>query len=525
MDRLASQPPRPSEAASPPQSRLAALMQRKLRRVRNTGEVRTLDLFAGCGGLTLGFHAAGFSVSGAVESSPHAAASWAANFGRFLTKADLAAIASPKDITRLSPRDVLSLHGAARDEHVDEAIDVLIGGPPCQAFSRVGRAKLSDIREDPHAYKRDRRARLYRRYLDYVRELRPLALLVENVPDVLNHGGRNISEEICDILDDLGYICRYTLLNAASYGVPQYRERMFLVAVHQVVGSAFSFPIPPCVADVPAGYKGHRTHALGNIGEIYHGREDRGGIHLVPPPKPERCSDAATSSRSALGDLPRMNALALHDAGEWPRRGRNAPIAHRRPPATWYQNLMRTWPGFEAPSSLTDHVVRHLPRDHRLFARMRPGMTYPRLHAMAEEIFKREILPRLRRRTRVPKVGGAAWRAFKARWVPPYDPGKFPNKWWMLLPRQPSRTLLAHLSQDSYSHIHYDPRQARTISVREAARLQSFPDGFVFSGKSMNAALRQIGNAVPPLIAYHLAVSIRETLGLNTRSRALLPAT
>ena len=70
---------------------------------------------------------------------------------------------------------------------------------------------------------------------------------------------------------------------------------------------------------------------------------------------------------------------------------------------------------------------------------------------------------------------------------------------------QPARTLMAHLGKDSYSHIHYDSDQARTISVREAARLQSFPDGFVFCG-TMNPAFRQIGNAVPPLLAKALAL-------------------
>ena len=67
---------------------------------------------------------------------------------------------------------------------------------------------------------------------------------------------------------------------------------------------------------------------------------------------------------------------------------------------------------------------------------------------------------------------------------------------------------MAHLGKDGYSHIHYDGRQARTISVREAARFQSFPDGFVFNG-SMNSAFKQIGNAVPPLMAYQIALALK----------------
>ena len=79
---------------------------------------------------------------------------------------------------------------------------------------------------------------------------------------------------------------------------------------------------------------------------------------------------------------------------------------------------------------------------------------------------------------------------------------------------KPARTLLAHLGKDGYSHIHYDSVQARTISVREAARLQSFPDGFVFSG-TMNPAFRQIGNAVPPLLAKAVALSVLDGIGVD----------
>lgn len=92
-----------------------------------------------------------------------------------------------------------------------------------------------------------------------------------------------------------------------------------------------------------------------------------------------------------------------------------------------------------------------------------------------------------------------------------YDPSKFPNKWRKMEADLPARTLMAHLGKDSYSHIHYDSEQARTISVREAARLQSFPDGFRFCG-TMNPAFRQIGNAVPPLLAKALATCVLSAL-------------
>ena len=110
----------------------------------------------------------------------------------------------------------------------------------------------------------------------------------------------------------------------------------------------------------------------------------------------------------------------------------------------------------------------------------------------------------------------AEYKRLRDSIVPPYDAGKFPNKWRKMWRDQPARTLMAHLGKDSYSHIHYDSDQARTISVREAARLQSFPDGFTFCG-TMNPAFRQIGNAVPPLMAKALAAQMMKAIAQTLR--------
>jgi DNA (cytosine-5)-methyltransferase 1 len=141
---------------------------------------------------------------------------------------------------------------------------------------------------------------------------------------------------------------------------------------------------------------------------------------------------------------------------------------------------------------------------------MNAGDQYPEAHQHALEMLQ-ERIDALARDGQKVRPGSQEYEALKASIVPPYDPGKFPNKWRKMWRNQPARTLMAHLGKDSYSHIHYDSKQARTISVREAARLQSFPDGFTFHG-TMNPAFRQIGNAVPPLMARSLAVQIFETL-------------
>jgi DNA (cytosine-5)-methyltransferase 1 len=141
---------------------------------------------------------------------------------------------------------------------------------------------------------------------------------------------------------------------------------------------------------------------------------------------------------------------------------------------------------------------------------MKPGDQYPQAFQHANDLFKEKIT-KLEKQGKAPKKGSAEYNAIKKSIVPPYDHTKFPNKWRKMEADLPARTLLAHIGKDTYSHIHYDSEQARTISVREAARLQSFPDGFTFAG-SMNSALRQIGNAVPPLMSKAIATEMMKAL-------------
>ena len=170
---------------------------------------------------------------------------------------------------------------------------------------------------------------------------------------------------------------------------------------------------------------------------------------------------------------------------------------------TPYAHLMRAWPGFGGNSTTDGHVVRMTPRDFPVFQRMLHGADYPQALEVAEALFEERVKDSACAADGI-LPGSAGYAALRRKMIPPYDPDKFPNKWWKLRPDAPARTLTAHMGKDTYSHIHYDGRQRRTVSVREAARLQSFPDGFHFSGE-MNAAFRQIGNAVPPLLAFALA--------------------
>ena len=141
---------------------------------------------------------------------------------------------------------------------------------------------------------------------------------------------------------------------------------------------------------------------------------------------------------------------------------------------------------------------------------MKEGDQYPEAHRLALKMLDEKV-SNLKAQGVYIKPGSAKYQVLFQSTVPPYDKSKFPNKWRKISRGQPVRTIMAHLSKDGYSHIHYDDAQARTISVREAARLQSFPDGFVFRG-AMNEAFRQIGNAVPPLMSKVIAAEMKKTI-------------
>lgn len=619
----------------------------KILRIEGGGAPRVLDLFSGCGGFSLGFHRAGFEIVGGVELDPDAAASHGLNFHG---SAD-GLYAQPRDITRTDPLDLLRTWGHADPE---SAVDVIIGGPPCPAFTRVGRAKLREVHKDPRAHVNDPRAGLYLHYLGFVGALKPLAVVMENVPDIVSFSGRNVAEEICETLESLGYRSHYTFLDAASYGVPQFRERFILVGLHSSVDGKFVFPDATHEAREANQSRSTSYAATAQLA-------DARGDHLVLVGRDSQLVPSI-SVESAISDLPAITSGS----------GAKASVG-----SPWVQQHMSAWPKFERPQEHPiDHDTRtHTSRDTRLFRAMDPGEQYPRtwMHAlracsqiesdhrvgpcltsveMASRAFSRAagaLFDRFLDSAGMPQACSRGWkdllvahqqlvsdgRAFvacieatttgtpdpilagewdlgdswqtalrhlieehpaavvrlegvevdlrglrrvlqrrmtflklvdeaeaalfydprpspldwlddkrlkllmgrlaessdqraeesaplraalalaqlaacldvrtglRARVIPPYDPGKFPNKWRKLDPKSPSRTLMAHLGKDTYSHIHYRRDEARTISVREAARLQSFPDGFRFYG-SLNARYRQIGNAVPPLMAWQL---------------------
>jgi DNA (cytosine-5)-methyltransferase 1 len=480
------------------------IRRNKIARLHAGAAPRALEICSGCGGLSLGLKTAGFELSAHIEIDPEAAETYAKNFG-----GDHAAgseWAKPRDMDHSSAAKLVSDLGFKTS--AAESFDLLAAGLPCQAFARIGRSKLRSVAGQEDAFQKDPRAALYRRFLQYVEDTQPLIILIENVPDILNFGGHNVPEEICEALKDSGYRTGYTILNAAYFGVPQVRERLFIVALAEELGETPKFPAPLHFLELPKGYEGSRRVALKHVDEASR------YFHAIPTP--HRKLQKAVSTREALEDLPRINEHAV--APVVIRKRKLSDTLPYRDLKDWlssYAITMRAWPDFETTGVTDGHLVRLTPRDFPIFEKMKHGGDYPHAREVAEMLFAEALANSGLAGTR---RDSKACKDLRARIVPPYDPEKFPNKWWKLDPSKPSRTLTAHMGKDTYSHIHYDSTQRRTVSVREAARLQSFPDGFVFAG-AMNAAFRQIGNAVPPLLALAMAKVLRSQLSGTVRGK------
>lgn len=434
-----------------------------------------LDLFAGAGGMALGFQAAGGRCIGAVEWDQAAADTFSRTF-----KDDAPVVFGGPDSGDVNGLPVPELVSA-----LPTTPNIVVGGPPCQGFSRIGRAKQASLlgskeRALTGGVTDPGRNLLYKYFLAVVRHARPEAFVMENVPGMRENLGNDFAKNIAREAHYIGYNVRYFLLNAAHYGVPQHRWRLFFVGLRSDLGHD-AVPVPPIQTHQPA--EPPSGSSLPDDPWMIAGPDipvAGSPIHLV-------------SVAEAIGDLPRMKSHldGCPPVGE--------PLGLRKTPSSYVRGL-REWPGHPAPPLVTGNWYRFTERDFAIFRDMAQGDTYPEALEIAHSLM-REHLESL---SDPPRAGSPEWEEIKARFVPPYRNDAFHDKWKKLVADQPSWTITAHLSKDTYSHIHYDSRQARTISVREAARLQSFPDAVDFQG-NYGDQYRQIGNAVPPVLARAIA--------------------
>ncbi len=432
---------------------------------------KIIDLFSGCGGLSLGFEKAGFNFAAGIEmvASAHSTVSYNLSLRYGNSPVHIC-----KDITET---DAASLIQCSGDEGV-----IVIGGPPCQAYSLAGRGKLRSLGKG-RDHKKDSRGYLYQDFLRFVYTLQAKAVIMENVPEAISFGKINVPETVCSDLENHGYTAYWTVLNSADYGVPQIRERLFVIAIKSELNKTIDLPIPTHV-DI-LGYFFSSRAGNERLLKYAHYKEPR-----------KNCSSKAwVNVGEALSDLP---SLLKSPDEKYQNPDLSIALPYKTEISNEYQKIMRKWYG-NPKDYVTGNAYRNNTRDFKIFAGMNEGDNYVAAHDIAEQLFFKQV-----------RILGYSpedenYKKLYKKMVPCYDTSKFIDKWKRLRCDRPSHTIVAHLSVDTYSHIH--PWEPRGISVREAARLQSFPDDFLFNC-SMGDAFKQIGNAVPPLLSYAIASSV-----------------
>ena len=376
-------------------------------KLRAEGAHLAADLFSGAGGLSFGLEAAGYQVVLAVDSDSEAVETHRHHFGGLALDWNLS---NPDRVA-----EVAELVTAA-------GVELLVGGPPCQPFSRAGRAKIRHRIRNGHSDPGHERRDLWQSFLEVIKRAMPQAVIMENVPDMVLDREMFILRTMVDALETLGYAVQERVVDTSRYGVPQFRQRLILVAVRD--GVRFEWP--------------------------------------------EESPDKVTVW-NAISDLPAVE-------GGWrPPDGADGWAVYDRPQTDFQRQMRQGIDGADA-GKVYDHITRPVREDDkRAFQLMDATTLYSHLP------------PEMKR----------------------YRDDIFDDKYKRLDENGLSRTITAHIAKDGYWYIH--PRQNRTLTVREAARLQTFPDRFRFAGPP-SAAFRQIGNAVPPMLGQHVGRAVLSSL-------------
>ncbi len=413
----------------------------------DTGKNPTLtyiDLFAGAGGLSEGFLQEGYFPIAHVEMDQHACESLKTRAAYYHLKEKnkldiyysyLKGELSREEFLDHIPQIILEtiIQNEMSDQTIEgvnenisellqktakKRVDIIVGGPPCQAYSLVGRSRKC-MKDDP-------RNKLYRLYMKVLSKFQPKVFVFENVPGILNAGGGQYMKDIIHQFNEHGYELDYKQLNASDYGVLQNRQRIFIIGWQ--AGMDFSYPDLPTIS-----HKFKVSDLLTDLPNIEPGEEATdykfGGINEYLEVSGLRKPDDILTWHIARQNNDRDREIYRLAIKAWNEEGKRLNYS-------------------ELPERLITHKN------------------------------VKGFLDRF-------KVVAGNLKA--------------------------SHTMMAHISKDGHYYIHPDIEQARSISVREAARIQSFPDNYFFEGPR-TSVFTQIGNAVPPLMSRAIAHGIKRRL-------------
>ncbi|MDV6344777.1 DNA cytosine methyltransferase [Nitrosomonas sp. Is37] len=368
---------------------------------------KAIDLFCGCGGITVGLQKAGFDVIAGIDIEKKYLVSFKHNFP--------SAKALNIDITGISPVEFMQAVDISRGE-----LDLLVGGPPCQGFSK-NVPRRNRYLEDPKNL-------LVKSFLNYCEAIQPKMILMENVAEMKNGFEETYSQEIITRLQEKGYTVTAVVLNSADYGVPQRRRRAFFMASR--LGISFASPMPTHIAQEK--------------------NKQMDGLFNEP---------SHITVWEAIGDLPSVE----HGEGL-------ELTSYACPPQNAYQELMRS-----SKTEVRNHIARKL-----------ADKQYARLSSIGPGQGHKDLPVHLQTRG---GYSGAYGRLTKDMIAPTI------TRW------------VFHPGSGRWGH----PVDIRTLTIREIARIQSFPDDFEFIGSYTDQA-GQLGNAVPPLLAQAIVQSMKNQM-------------
>ena len=371
--------------------------------------LKMIDLFCGAGGLSLGFTQEGFITSLANDIQECCVDTYAHNHPE--TPRNKIILGDVKDVAD----NIENL--------VDvKAVDIVVGGPPCQGFSMANRQRLID----------DPRNHLYKNYVEIVRKVQPKFFVMENVKGMLS-----VAEQVKEDFRNIGYSVECHILNAKDYGVPQNRERLIYIGNRLGIDNEMIFNrIFDLSATIP-------NHVLGDA------------IFGLRPLKASRIKNSTESGSKESGFIIERNEL----------------------------NQTNEYINYINQNRRIDFVCNHKARynndrDIEIYGRMYQG-------DKSDDPKIADIMP------------------YKSR------SNIFKDKYYKLIENNVCKTITAHMKFDCNMYIH--PTQARGLTPREAARVQSYPDDYFFRGAYTKTYL-QIGNSVPPLLGRAIASIVKEYL-------------